>query len=1084
MKKILLIALLGCFVSAHSQKDYSVVYDADAFIKKGIAFYEEKKYAEALKEFDRVDRLDPLYMTAQYERVLTLTAAEKKEEARAIFEDLYKNNQMAKEPNLFVLYGSFLSDEKNYAEAEKIFNEGKKLTPHSTSLLYNMAILYIRMEERQKSVDILKQIITFNPNSASSHYLLGSMALEEGKIVEGTLALLSYLAIAPKGSRAADAILKLNAKFGENYLEKGKLVFSASGDNYEEIETILRNQLPLKKAYKINSVIDDVLIRQIQAVADYTLEHKMENGFFEQTYIPWIKDLMQRKEFEGLSYYILLVLEDTLGKQYTSQKKKITEFYNGYYQNHFWDNFAKRKIMHFGKEQEVIVYLENGQPYLVGSVVNGKKEGKFRLLNEFGNTIGELNTRNDQLDGLQKYYNNDGVLTTEKNFTDGKANGKRTAYFSNGQVSAVENYKDDELEGTTTTYYVNGGKQCEMNFKNGKRDGKFTCLYPNGSKKYEIDYTDGEINGKYLSYNRLGDITESATYIKGEIDGKTVAYYDGKAIKSEATYSNGKAQGSVKKYYSDGKLEEEIVYQNGKMVKSFAYRPSGKKDTESVYDDKGELELFTLFDKNGEKYFDEKFKSGELKSGLQYSKTNPKPVEINLTKKAFAINSLNDKTEIAGNFEKGRKAGEWKYFYTSGNLKSKSNFSQGKLEGLFQTYDRNSLIASTSHYANDTISGLKEVFSRGRLDKEFHYAKGLAEGPYRAFHPDGSVKTHGYYAEDELNGDRITYWQNGVISKKEKFIGDVNVSVETYNPKGEKENSLEYTNKSGVVTQNYYGGTATHTFELKNGELNGKYTIKDKFNTPIFESEFTNGARNNMTRNYGPLGTVTYEMPFYNGVQHGPGKTYDLAGNLRLTDHYVFGDETGKVTRYYYNKSKMSEFDQVDTAIEGEYRYYNLKGELLLILGYVNNDVEYYIRRGKSGQIDEKVTVQNQTADIKSLYPNGKVAIAFQLVKGSKENAFAIYSAEGKPEYTAFYKNDLFEGERIHYYANGNIYKKERFAANDYEGLQEYFTEDGKPWLKANFKNDELHGDTLIYDKGVLAVTKTYNSDDLVAISK
>lgn len=1083
MKKILLLAFLAYLSPVHSQKDYSYVYNADSIIKKGIELHDKEKYADAIKEYEKVNKIDPKYTTAQYEKLLSLVKSDKKEDARKMFESLYKEGAMSKEPNMYVLYGSFMSDEKKYEEAEKIYNEAEKLTPNSTNLLYNKAVLYIRMEQRQKSIDILERIITNNPNSASSHYLLGLMAFEEGKIVQGTLAFLSYLAIAPTGSRIGEVIQRLNAKYGENFLEEGKLVFSKTGDNFEEIETILRNELPLKKAYKVNSQIDDVIIRQVQAVADYSLEHKMGNGFFETTYMPWIKDMMERKQFEGLSYYILLGLEEQLGKKLTSQKKKITDFYTNYYQNEFWQHFAKRKLDMFGKQEEVTVFLENNRPYIVGAEINGKKEGKQKLLNEYENVIAELNTKNGELDGQQKYYDDEGHVTSESTFSNGKLDGKRTTYFSNGMVNIVENYKDGELNGVTTTYYVNGGKQCETNFVKGKRDGKFTCLYPNGGKKLEIDYKDGKLDGKYISYNNEGHIDQSYTYTNDELNGKGYTYYDGKSIKTEANYANGKVQGSFKRYYSNGALKEELTYENGKLKKGIEYRANGKTDTESIYDEKEELELYTLFDGNGEKYLDQKFKSGDLKSGLQYSRNNPKPVEFNLTKKAFVINGLDGKTQISGSFEKGRKSGEWIYYTTAGIMKSKSNYKLGRQEGISQNYDRGGLLSSVAYYVNDSINGTNEVFNFGKLKKKYNYYKGVTEGPYAIYNSDGSLQAEGFYKEGELANDRITYWQNGTIARRDKFLEGNIVYVETFNLKGEKENTMDYKNKSGVFTQNYSGVT-THTFELKNGELNGKYTVKDKANTPIVESEFVNGMRTKAYKSYGPLGLPGYEMTYYDGNQHGLEKTYDLAGNLRLTEEYTFGDENGKATRYFHNKSKMYEYTQLDGDIEGEFKYYNQKGEPILILGYQNNDLKYYIKKGKTGELTEKVPVENQTATITSNYPNGKVAIQVQFVKGNKENKFGIYNAEGKPELLANYKNDIFDGERTEYYANGNLYKKERFSNNDYEGIQEYYKEDGKPWIKAAYKNDELHGDTQIYNNGVLASTKKYNSDDLVEISK
>lgn len=1081
MKKFFAFVLLCYCIPSHAQKDYSYVYNNDSIIKTGIDLYEKQNYVDAIKEFDKISKIDPEYYRAQYEKLLTLVTADKKSEAKTLFEELHKSGKMQEEPNLFVLYGSFLSDEKNYAEAEKIFKEGEKVIPNSTTLLYNMAILYVRKEERQKSVDILERIITINPNSASSHYLLGIIAFEDGKIVEGTLALLSYLAISPTGNHFNESILKLNAKFGENYLNKGKLVFSKSGDNFEEIETILRNQLPLKKVYKVNSEFDDIIIRQVQAVADYSLEHKMGNGFFETTYMPWIKNVMEQKQFEGLSYYILLGLEDKLGKKLTSQKKKITDFYTNYYRTTFWSHFGKRKLEHYGKQEEVVVSIENGRPYLVGAEVNGKKEGKFKLLDEYGNTIGDLSTADDQLHGPQKYYDGKGKVTQEKSFVKGKLMGKKTSYYSNGLVSSVENYKEDKLDGLSTSYYVNGGKQCESNFIDGERDGKFICLYPNGSKKLEIDYVKGKINGKYLSYNKVGDLIESYNYTNDELTGKYATYYDGKTLKSEANYLNGKVQGSYKSYYSNGALEKEAFYENGKIKKTIEYYANGKTDTEYVYDEKEELELMRLFDFRGDNYFDEKFKSGELKSGLQYSKTNPKPTEINLTKKAFVINDLNGKTQITGNFEKGRKTGEWNYYHTSGALKSKSFFKLGKQEGIFHTYDKNSLLSSVANYTNDTINGTNEIYSNGKLSKIYNYAKGKAEGPFKILYPDGTLQIEGFYSDDELTGDRYVYWQDGTLYKKEKFIESVLTSVETYNQKGEKETTTEYTNKTGPVSQKY-NSIAVLNFELKNGELNGKYTVKDKNNTPMFESEFVNGERINTYRSYSPTGAIQYEVPYYSGVQHGTEKTYDLVGSLRLSNQYVFGNEFGTCTRYYQNKAKLFEYNQLDGAIEGEYKYFNQKGEPILIVGYVNNNIVYYIKKSKTGELTEKVAIENETADITSNYPNGKPAIHFKLVKGNKEDKFAIYSSEGKPEYEAMYKNDIYNGTRIEYYPNGNIYKKEPFVNNNYEGVMEYYKEDGKPWLKATYKNDELHGPTTIYTNGVVSQTKKYDSDELVEI--
>lgn len=1085
MKKILFILFIGYFCRSYSQTDYSFVYNNVSIIQKGISLYEAKKYSDAIKEYEKISKVDPKFLNAQYEKAMALSALDKKEELKAFFEDLYTKNLMPEFPTLFTLYGSFLSDQKEYDLSEKIFKEGEKYLPNSSNFLYNFAILYIRKEDSQKSVDLLKRIITNDPNHASSHYLLGAVAIDNGKIVEATLAMMSYLMIAPQGRFAEKAILNLNAKYGENYLGENKLVFTKSGDNFEEIEVVLRNQLPLKPAYKVKSEIDDVIIRQIQAVAEYSLEHKIGDGFFETIYIPWIKDMMEKQQFEAYSYYILQEMQEKIGKKLTSKKKIVSDFNDNYVLgSSFWNSFGKRKLDLFGNQQEVIVSIKNQVPYLIGAQINGKSEGKYKYLNEDGNLAGELNFKNNELDGIQKYFDAKGNLIEEKSFKNGKVDGTRTAFYSNGLTSVIENYKDDVPDGIGTSFYANGGKQCEVNFINGEREGKLTCIYPNGSKKTEGNYIKGKLNGPYLSYNEVGDLTESYSCINDIIDGKYVEYYDGKVVKSEAIYANGKIQRSYKSYYSNSALERENTYEGGKIKKSVNYFSNGKIATESVYNDKEELETYSYFDSNGNKYFEEKYKSGELKSAFQFSKNNSNPVEISLSSKPFVMKDFDGNELAAGNFEKGKKTGEWNHHFASGIKRLQELYNQGNQNGLSNDYQKNGLINSIKHFTNDTINGIYEVYENGKLDRNYSYEKGKQNGPFKTFYPDGALKSEGILINGSTNFEKLEYWQNGVISKRYTYIEDVVTSSETYNSNGEKVSHFDCKNKTGKFTISHNNGTTMLINESVNGELNGKSFEKDKFNNPMTESEFINGMRHNTYKDYSPLGTIYRESTYYAGKLNGIDKIYDIVGNLRYTNENTFGDENGKLTRYYHNKMKMQECNQLNGSIEGDYTYFNQKGEPILIIGYQENSIKYYIKKSKTGELNEKVEIIGENANISSSYPNGKIAIQINYVKGNVEGKLIINNELGKPEYESNNTNNMLNGNRIEYYANGNVYKKEHFKNSDFEGPQEYFKEDGKPWISAEYKNDELHGNVLIYNEGKVVLTKKYNSDELVEIIK
>ena len=1084
MKKIFFALLISYFSSSYSQTDYSYIYDNESILKNGVSLYEKEKYAEAIKQYEKISKTDPKFLDGQYEKAMALSTLEKKDELKAFFEDLYNKNLMQEFPSLYTLYGSFLSDQKDYEQAEKIFKEGEKYLPDSSSFLYNFAILYVRKDETQKSVELLEHIITINPNHASSHYLLGALALDNGKITQATLALLSYLIIAPKGHYAEKAILNLNAKFGENYLGKNKLVFSKSGDNFEEIEEILKNQLPLNTAYKVKSEIDDVIIRQVQAVAEYSQGHKMGDGFFETTYIPWIKDMMDKNRFEGFSYYILQAMEEKIGKRLTSQKKKITDFNDNYVAKDLWSFYGKRTMDIFGKKEDVIVSLKGGNPHLIGQLINNKKEGKFKYLYESGNLAGELNFKNDELNESQKYYDEKGKISEEKSFNNGKVNGTRTAYFTNGALSLVENYKEDILNGISTSYYVNGGKQCEVNFENGERKGKLVCLYPNGTKKSESNYIKGKLNGPYSSYNEIGDMIESYSCINDLIEGNYKEYYDGKLVKTEAVYANGKIQNTSKSYSSSNSIDREFSYENGKIRKSVNYYPNGKKSTESLYNEKEELETFSYFDENENKYFEEKYKSRELKSGLQYSKKNPEPIEVSLSSKPFVMKDYEENILASGNFERGKKTGEWNHKYASGTNRLKEFYSLGKPNGLSQDYDRNGLISSIKNYTNDTLNGLYEVYENGVINRTFSYKKGKQNGPYKTFYPDGSLNFEAYLVDGATNFDKLGYWQNGTISNKDKYIDDVLTFSESCNTKGEKENSFDYKDKTGKFTEISNNGTITKVYALVNGELNGKYVEKDKLNNPTLETEYINGVRYAICKSYSPLGTIQRESNYYSGKLNGTDKIYDLVGNLRLSSSNTFGDDNGNVIRYYHTKGKMIEHKQFNGFIDGESTYFNQKGDAILIIGYQYDIPKYYIKKSKTGNLDARIEIKDETANVSSLYPNGNMAIQLNLVKGNFEGKIAINNELGKTEFEVNYLKNLLNGERIEYYTNGNVYKKERFKNNNFEGLQEYYTEEGKPWLSLEYKNDELHGNTLIYSEGKLIITKKYDSDELVEIIK
>lgn len=1081
MRKVVCVLLLGLNLSAFAQTDYSFVYDSQAIIAKGTKLHDEEKYDEALQEFEKVDRIDPEYVTALYEKALTYKTMGKPDQARAIFEKAYADGLMKDRADFFMAYGTFLSDAKEYDKSETMLLEGQKLTPDSGPMLYNLALLYLRKDQRQKSIDLLKHSVTRNPNHSGSHYLLGAVALEEGHLTEGAMALLTYLILNPNGPGAEQCILKLNAKFGENYLERSNLVLSQTGDNFSDIDEILRSQLALRSAFKVKSEFTDVIIRQLQAIVEYAPDHKKGNGFFETMYIPYLAELSKRNQFEGMSYYILLSMEEKLGKKLTSQKKKILAFRDDFIYGDFWPIFAKRTLDHFGKEQEVVIYLDdNGNPSLIGNKLSGKREGKFKAVYSDNTLAADLNFANDELEGLQKYYSKKGKLYEEKSFSKGQLHGKRTTYYSNGNQKLIENYQDGKLQGISTSFYINGGKSCEANFIDDERDGNMICLYENGSKKSDFSYVKGKLEGTSKYFNASGAVTSEIPYKNNEISGVFTEYFDGKAIKSQADYANGKIKSYYKSFYPGNIPSEDFIYENGIAKTGVTFLENGKKSVDTKYDSKGEIESYTYYSATGEKYYEEQFKSGMIKNGLQYKTGADKPVETDVNKKGEDLVTLDGISIAKGQYEKSKKTGEWIYHYPNGMLKEKEIFSNGIKQGLNHGYNSQGKLISIVNYVNDTISGAYESYHSDKVTNLSYYKSGERNGPSRSYYPDGTIMSEAMYAHGEIQTS-VTFWQNGKPALKTTFDDGKAVRLESFAPDGKQENDIDYTNKSGKTRTVFRYGNSVHEYDLVNGVLNGQYLVKEKSGKIEVDANYINGNKHGQYIKNGPTGAPLYELGYENGDQHGLGKYYDLAGNLRMSMDFIFGNETGKLTRYFYNKKVMYEYDQFDNLNEGETKYYNLKGEPILIVGYQLNNPDYYIPLDATGKLTTKVPIVGFTADIISKYPNGKTAIELHLTNGVIDKKLAIFGTDGKPEHESTYNLGELNGTRTEYYANGNVYKKENFVNNNDEGLAEYFKEDGKTWITAVSKNDELHGPCKIYT-ATGTITKMYDSDELVEV--
>ena len=1077
------IGLLGIVTHGNSQSTYPETYDGDSLLQSGSKHYDLGAYDKALADFDKIFKTDPQFYLAKYERMLTLTAMNLADQAHDELEEWYHSEYAFEVPEAMILYANSLTKMKKFDEAQKVFDQCIKVTPDSPILLYNIALMHYNKEDNAKCIEYLKKTLHLNPNHGVAHYFLGLVCLEEGKIVPGALALLGYLALVPAGEYAEDAVTKLNVKMSQSYLKNdSKVTFPADGDDFAELESILRDQLPLHPKYKLKCSVDEIFTRHAQAIFEYVGSHTIRNGFFEKTYLPWMKEVQAKNLTESATYYLIQIFKEQMKKSMASKQKEIDQFSNTFIANDFWPLFSTRRKLHFGKEQDVLVFIKEGHPNLFGTVINGKYEGRFKMVDKHGRTTGDLNFKDDMLEGKQVYFQQNGRISEETEYVKGLKNGVRTVYFENGQKSLTETYKDDAFDGPFITFYPNGSKNCEGSYVKSQLSGSYNCHHMDGSKRLECTFAHDKLHGSYKMYNPGGELVSSFEYINGELTGQGLEYHDGKTLISSGNYTNGKVTGAIKTFWENQTLKNQSLYENGKIKSYEEYFANGKLSETRSFNSKEELESVVYFDINGEKYYEEKYSSGNFKAGFQYLKDNPKPLEIK--KSDFVVKYPGNITSHSGKFANDQMNGKWVYNYFNGNLSYELDYVKNQAEGLKKSYEKSGKLTTLTTMKQNKADGLNRIYENGSLTQVSYYKDDAQTGPYKVFRRDSSVRFEGYLIDNNNQYTLFNYSNSNRLMSASKYIDNIIYQTTSYDKDGTITKVDSFLHLNGTITKKSAYGMLTFIDNYKNGIKNGKSITKDAENIPVNEFNYINNELHGKCLYYNQTGTLSNESTFYHGKLHGESKYYDLSGTLRTVASYIYGVEYGTSSRYYQNGKPLYKYDAAADIKNGEYTFFNLDGHEVAALGYNMDYIEYYkVIDKSSGKLGSPVPVKRDASvSIESNYPDGKEAFRLQVDRSIWNKTLKITDKNGNSNYLCDYTDGKINGLRKEYYINGKPYKVERFAMGEYHGDQEFYDQSGNLTYSAKYKNDQMHGELKVYKNGKLVKTKTYDTDELTEI--
>ena len=307
-----------------------------------------------------------------------------------------------------------------------------------------------------------------------------------------------------------------------------------------------------------------------------------------------------------------------------------------------------------------IEFHPNEKKKLVGSYVNGKKEGIFKAYDEFENLIAVYNYREGE-----KSNNDKGLsfFTIEKSF------------YSNAQLkSSVSKTKNGWRQGYTYLYDSLGNLTQALFYD------KDTLLFSG------ITDSIGRKQKDWIYYYRNGNVKAKGYYLNDKEENEWVYFYESGKPEQSGKYKNGKPTGEWEWLFENGKQRRLENYELGRRSgEMFEYDPYGYLAAEGKYQD-GER-TGKWFISSGDQVETGKFRDG-LKHGMwQYYK-----YELDDESKYFT-----------GSFYQGLPDGIWNISDEDGNLMITLEFNKGARNGSEKRYTPTGQVYKEQVYRNDEL---------------------------------------------------------------------------------------------------------------------------------------------------------------------------------------------------------------------------------------------------------------------------------------------------------------------------------------------------------------------------------------------
>lgn len=154
-----------------------------------------KKFFDGIAYDKKLDDVD-----ATYNAALCLYKMDKKEEAKAIMQELIDKNYDS--PAIYQIVAGFFAEENNNAKALEVLAKGMEKYPDNLGLIIDELNIYIKEGREAESIAKLEKAATMDPNNGQIYYALGAAYDKLGNQGKAEEAYLKCVSVDPKNHSA------------------------------------------------------------------------------------------------------------------------------------------------------------------------------------------------------------------------------------------------------------------------------------------------------------------------------------------------------------------------------------------------------------------------------------------------------------------------------------------------------------------------------------------------------------------------------------------------------------------------------------------------------------------------------------------------------------------------------------------------------------------------------------------------------------------------------------------------------------------------------------------------------------------